>query len=239
MLKRYLDSIKIFLLAGCLIFLYAFTNERNSKRQVAKTDIIFREQSPLFITNLEVNKLLVQSNRKVTDMRREKVVLNRLEKALNAHPMIREAQVYFSVPGVCKVSIEQRRPIARVVADEAYYIDANGNPMPLSPHFSARVPLVSGEMDKKGLEDCYKLANYIDRDSFLKMYVTAIYRKAGSLMIQTRTDLFLVKIGDSGNLDKKFKKFKAFYQKASKDSLLDTYSLVNLEFKNQVVCTKK
>lgn len=239
MLKRYSNHIKIFLLAGCLIFLFAFTNERNSRRQVVKTAVIFKKDPSLYITAGEVNKLLVQSNEKVTDMPGEKVVLNHLEKALNAHPMIREAQVYLTIPGICTAAIEQRQPIARVVADNPYYLDSDGKAMPLSPHFSARVPLVYGEVDKKGMEDCYKLAKYVYEDDFLRTYIVGIFREKGSLMVQTRTDSFLVKIGDCGHLDKKFKKFKAFYQKATKDSLLNTYSLINLEFKNQVVCTKK
>jgi len=32
---------------------------------------------------------------------------------------------------------------------------------------------------------------------------------------------------------------KAFYQKAKKDDMLSKYSKVNLQFDNQVVCTKK
>jgi len=41
------------------------------------------------------------------------------------------------------------------------------------------------------------------------------------------------------NLDKKISNLKAFYQKAKKDKTLYKYSKVNLQFENQVVCTKK
>ena len=41
------------------------------------------------------------------------------------------------------------------------------------------------------------------------------------------------------NLDEKMKNLKAFYQKAKKDKMLDLYKSVNLQFDNQVVCTKK
>ena len=41
------------------------------------------------------------------------------------------------------------------------------------------------------------------------------------------------------NLETKLKNLKAFYQKAKKDMMLDVYKSVNLQFDNQVVCTKK
>ena len=45
--------------------------------------------------------------------------------------------------------------------------------------------------------------------------------------------------GKSEGIETKFQKFKAFYKLTKKDSLLDNYSLINLNFKDQVVATKK
>ena len=50
---------------------------------------------------------------------------------------------------------------------------------------------------------------------------------------------FEVIIGTPENLETKLKNLKAFYQKAKKDMMLDVYKSVNLQFDNQVVCTKK
>ena len=57
-----------------------------------------------------------------------------------------------------------------------------------------------------------------------------------------KKDLFLkppaYNVGTTKDLDKKMNNFKAFYQKAKKDKLLQTYKTVNLHFDRQVVCTK-
>jgi len=53
-----------------------------------------------------------------------------------------------------------------------------------------------------------------------------------------RTYDFEVVVGTTKDLDKKMNNFKAFYQKAKKDKLLQTYKTVNLHFDQQVVCTK-
>jgi len=50
---------------------------------------------------------------------------------------------------------------------------------------------------------------------------------------------FEVLVGNIDNLEVKLKNLKAFYQKAKKDNMLDIYKSVNLQFDNQVVCTKK
>jgi cell division protein FtsQ len=54
-----------------------------------------------------------------------------------------------------------------------------------------------------------------------------------------RLSEFEILVGYLENLDKKIKNLKAFYQKAKKDKVLDVYKTVNLQFDNQVVCTKK
>jgi len=50
---------------------------------------------------------------------------------------------------------------------------------------------------------------------------------------------FSVHLGSLNLLDKKINNLKAFYLKAIKDKTLDSYSVVNLKFDKQVICTKK
>jgi fructosamine-3-kinase len=59
-----------------------------------------------------------------------------------------------SVDGVLKAVVEQKTPVARVFANEgSFYIDYEGNKMPLSANYTARVPLVSGEINATYWED--------------------------------------------------------------------------------------
>jgi cell division protein FtsQ len=58
-------------------------------------------------------------------------------------------------------------------------------------------------------------------------------------MLQCRLDLFEVRLGAATALQEKTSNFKAFYNKALKDNSLQSYSLVDVRFKNQVVATKK
>ncbi len=163
-----------------------------------------------------------------------------LETALNKNPIIKNAEVYMSVNGVLTAKIEQKNPIARVNTNASYYIDESGSYMPLSSNYSARVPLVTGLIEKNDLENVYKVAKKVHEDDILIKYVTEIHQNNNkTISLRFRQNNFKVYLGEVINLDKKFNNLKAFYQKAFKDNTLNSYSIVNLQFDNQVVCTKK
>jgi cell division protein FtsQ len=112
--------------------------------------------------------------------------------------------------------------------------------MPLSSNYSARVPLVVGDLKKNDLSIIYKFAKMVDKDEFLKKHVIEIRQNNDkTLDFKIRKSDFIVHLGTLDKLEKKINNFKAFYQKALKDKVLDNYKLVNLKFDKQVICTKK
>ena len=46
-------------------------------------------------------------------------------------------------------------------------------------------------------------------------------------------------IGEYKNIGKKIKNFKAFYYRSINNGTLNKYSKINLQFENQIVCSKK
>ena len=61
----------------------------------------------------------------------------------------------------------------------------------------------------------------------------------GNIILRMRKNNFNVLFGKVKEVEKKIQNFKAFYNKTKQDSLLTSYSLVNLKFNNQVVATKR
>ena len=226
-------------LLGIVVFLFAFASNRNANKSVSKPIVKFIGDNNLFITNETVSKLLIQNYGSVKNVPKETLDLNKLENALKSNPMIKTAEVYVAVNGTLNAEIEQKTPIARVSTNASYYIDDEGLYMPLSNNYSARVPLVTGHVEKNNLKNIYKVANKIIDDEFLKTNVIEIHQNADkSISLRLRQCNFLVQLGDVNFLDKKINNLKAFYQKSIKEKTLDNYSKVNLQFDNQVVCTK-
>ena len=234
------DYIKLLLLAPLVVLLYAFTLSRNNARAIADTTITFKGDGNLFITHETVSKLLIQNQLGDKNVAKEILALNTLEAALNSNPMIKSAEVYMSVDGVLNAEIQQKKPIARVNASQSYYVDDEGKYMPLSANHTARVPLVTGNVNKNNLDNIFRIAKKIETDAFLKQHVVAIQQQStGHIFLKLRQCDFMVNLGGLHLLDKKINNLKAFYKKSLKEKTLQTYSMVNLQFDNQVVCTKK
>lgn len=233
------NFIKILALLTIVVFLYVFALKRNNKRKVAEPSIEFIDEQKPFITHRTVSKLLIQNQEGVTSVPKETLDLNNLEQALNNHKIIEKAEIFLSVKGDFLVKIKQKKPIARVSKSDAYYIDSKGEVMPLSKNYTARVPLVTGSVKKNDLGVVYDIASKIINDEFLKTNVVEIHQnKDKSINLKLRQCQFIVQLGDLRHLDKKINNLKAFLNKAIKDKSLGKYSKVNLQFENQVVCTK-
>ncbi len=223
-----------------VVFLFAFSSARNSVRKVSEPNIKFLGDENLFITHEAVSKLLIQNEQSVSNTAKEMIDLNDLESALNANVMIKRAQVFIKADGTLIAEIEQKKPIARVSTNASYYIDDDGSYMPLSTNYTSRVPLVTGFVVKNELNNVFAVAKKVQSDAFLQTHVTEIHQNEnGSIDLKFRLNDFKIQLGSLDKLDKKINNLKAFYQKAMKDSTLNSYSVVNLRFDKQVICTKK
>ncbi|SEL11196.1 cell division protein FtsQ [Aquimarina amphilecti] len=238
-MKKVLTYTKFIGLIGLIIFLFAFTGNRNEKRKIKEVEIEFVEEQNLYINELTVNKLLIQNQVGVTDVGKEILVLNIVEKGLDTHKMIEDSDVYLTVNGQLKARIKQRTPVARVNAVVPFYVDVTGNTMPLSDNYSAHVPLVNNVSERE-VSEVFPLLRKIQEDEFLKKHIISVYRNVnGHYELGLRVYGFEVVFGKIEFLDSKVRNFKAFYQKALKDKSLEKYKKVSLQFRNQVVCTIK
>lgn len=239
MLQVNWNYIKMILLLVLVVFLYAFSSVKNKDRNVSDPEIKFKGDNNLFLTHENVSKLLIQNNQSVKNKSKETLDLNSLETALNSNQMVKSAQVHLSVNGMLTAEIEQKTPIARVRTNASYYIDDKGTYMPLSSNFTARVPLVTGQIEKNNLTNVFKMAQKVNEDEFLKTHVIEIHQtEKNTIFLKFRQYNFIVQLGSLKNLDKKIMNLKAFYSKALKEKSLNSYSNVNLQFDSQVVCTK-
>ena len=228
------------LLLVLVVFMYAFSTVRNSSRKVGVPNVKFVGDDQLYVTHETVSKLLIQNRESVANKPKEIIDLNELESALNSNPMIKQAQVFMTVDGLITAEIEQKKPIARVSTNASYYIDDTGSFMPLSTNYTARVPLVTGYIEKNDLSVVHEVARKVQGDEFLMKHVVAIHQNQDKTIdLKFRSHDFIIHLGSLKLLDKKINNLKAFYKKAMKDKTLNDYKLVNLKFDKQVICTKK
>lgn len=231
--------IKFVVLTLLVGLLFGFTKQRNSARNLTKTTIEFLDENPPFITLNSVNKLLIQNFDTITSIPKEALVLKEVEQRLLKNDMIRDAEVYITVQGVLGAKIIQRNPIARVAALTDYYLDDDGKKMPLSSVYTARVPIVTGSVQKHA-EAITDLMLKINRDVMMKSSVVGMHvSNDGTIEMRMRNQAFTLLFGTIQNAERKFQNYKAFYQKTKQDKMLSNYKTVDVRFGSQVVATKK
>ena len=233
-------NIRLVLMFGLVIFLFSFTSKRNNDRKLTKSVVVFVGDNAPFVKQETVNKLLIENKRDVSGIRKVDLDLNKLENTLDKQEMIEKSDVFVSIDGVLKAVVKQKTPIARIFEDGAsFYVDYKGDTMPLSGNFTARVPLVSVGINKKNKEDLAGLFRTIYDDAFLKKNIIGIQiMPNGSLKMFNRNFDYQIDFGRMMNVERKFRNYKAFFQKAVLDSSLYKYKKIDLRFTEQVVCTK-
>lgn len=233
-------NVRLLLIFVAVIFLFSFSSKRNLERKLSKSVVVFLGNDELFVTNETVNKLLIENNKSVQILQKDKVDLNKLEKSISKYNMIEKSEVFVTIDGVLKAVVKQKVPIARVFNEYgSFYFDYQGNKMPLSENFTARVPLVSGAINDKNSKDLNKIFRFIYDDVFLKKNIIGIeILPTGAIIMSNRNYNYKIDFGGCMNVDAKFKNYKAFFQKAEADSSLVKYKTINLRFTKQVVCTK-
>lgn len=226
---------------------------------------IHNNDENLFLSESDVRSFFKERNDSLLSSRYQNIDIPGLEKALNSHPAIENAEVSADMNGEIKVEILQRTPVLRIInkSGESYYIDSQNKLMPLNQNYSARVIVASGEIVepyarryefsidqiKKSklfkevslLDDILDVSNYISADSSLTQLIHQIYVNGDKEM-----ELFpaignhKIIFGDANNIAEKFNKLKLFYKEGlSKSDSWTKYSTINLKYKNLVVCTKK
>lgn len=235
------NFIKGLLLLVSVVFFVGFSHVKNDSKIVRDISIEFEDGNSLFMDYEMVNKLLIQNGKTVKNEPKTVIDLHKLEANVLSHPMVENASVFLTVDGLLKTVVKQRTPIARVISGtESYYIDKQAKEMPLSKNYSARVLLISGKVNKNDNAQIYLLVTKILNDEFLKKQIIGIQKTTNNeFVLSTRIGDQKIELGTLENLDLKFKNLNSFFSKTMADHSIDNYTLINLKYNNQVVCTKK
>lgn len=239
-------------------------NEKEITAKEMEIDIHNNEEN-LFLSEIDVRQFFEQRGDDILNKRYKQLNIPELERALNSHPAVENAEVSADLNGVIKVSVVQRTPVLRIINKngESYYIDKQSKLMPLNENYSARVLVASGELNepfarryqysidqmKKSeaykkitlLDDVLDVATYINNDSSLTALIHQInVNKEKEIELYPAIGSHKIVFGDAKNISEKFNKLKLFYKEGlSKSNNWTKYVTINLKYKNLVVCTKK
>ncbi|MCU4177122.1 cell division protein FtsQ/DivIB [Carboxylicivirga sp. N1Y90] len=194
-----------------------------------------------FITRDEIRDIALEKypgilGRKVNEINSEEV-----EQFFLKHPAVANCEVYFTYGGAIHVDVTQRQPMLRVFeSNKSYYLDRDGEKMPLFKKHSAHVLVASGYLKKlKNKEDLVCIAKTIMDDEFWQAQIEQVYISSkGEFMMVPRVGDHLIEFGSIERMEEKFRNLRALYKNGWESREWNLYKRVNLKYKGQVVCTK-
>ena len=216
--------------------LFYSANSINSKRSVNNIIIEFESSNKLFITKDSILKLIP------TDYSdKNSIDINDIELTIDSNGFIKKSEAYVSIDGDLIIELKQRNPIGRIISGTStFYIDDESKIMATSKLHSSTVPVIFNLADSLNYDRIYKISHLIYNDEFLNKNVTRInFSSNNYITLNFRNYDFDLIIGEYKNIGKKIKNFKAFYYRSINNGTLNKYSKINLQFENQIVCSKK
>lgn len=231
--------------------LLAAVEKRTDIRTCRRVAVLIDDGKPEhgFVTPADVRSLLNADGGGLVGKRLERLNLKALEARVRSNGLVRECQVAADLSGTLNVRVWQHRPIARLVerggsAEADGYLNAEGDLLPLSDHYTARVLLVAGpyferlpNLRAKRHEDLRALLNHIAADPFWNAQIAqVVVERDGEVILLPTVGSQEIAFGPPTDLESKFRKLTVFYTQILPARGWDAYQRVSVAFKNQVVC---
>ena len=241
-----------FAVAGGVMTLLAAANKKEQKHLCKDVRITIKGVGENFyIDKGDIITILKNgSDKKLIGQPLNKMNLAQMERLLEKSSWVADAEIYFDSQDVLHITATERQPIARIftTAGTSYYIDSTAKRLPLLQKMSVRVPVVTNypyakkmkHQDSVLLNDVKTLARYVLNDAFWNAQVAQIDVVNGKIFeIVPTIGNHIIRIGTGENLEEKFKRLNIFYQKVLSKTGFDHYSVIDVQFKGQVVATQK
>ena len=248
------SKIKSLIFAGCSIVsigaLAGFADSRQSEKICEKVSInIDNEYNNYFIGEKEVRGLMTrEGERKLEGLPNRNIDLKNLEKRIEANKFVKDAEVYRGLDGNVHVKVKQSRPIARIIRpDQDVYIDVEGNILPLSDRYTARViPITKSaltrSLDNEFFQDStgqayISLLQFIENDQFWKAQIAQMHIDGrGKVSFLPQVGEHTIEFGRPNEVEQKFRKLMIFYKEVLPVVGWDKYKRVNVEYEDQIIC---
>jgi cell division protein FtsQ len=177
--------------------------------------------------------------------------LKKIEIELEKSKWVKNAELFFDNNDVLKVKVQEREPVARVftTGGTSFYVDSVLHILPLSDKFSARLPVFTGfpsdkivlsSADSNLLKDIKDVSIAIQKNPFRmaiieQVDITAQYNFEMIPKIGNQVIVF----GNAADAEEKFNKLELFYKNIMVNAGWSKYSVINVQFNNQVVAKRK
>lgn len=243
-------QLKSALLLLVMFISIGFIERQNGETECAEIKVKIKNTSENYFLSKEavVDLITLRGKQPLVGDKLIHIALKDLEKRLKKSKFVKTVQITKNLKGTLLVNVTQRRPIARFLcADTSYYLGSEGNTLPLSNRYSARVLLVSGKGASNYFQEdsvkteadnqLFDLLNYVYKNRFLRAQISEIsVSNKGELIMYPQVTKQPIVFGTCENHVDKFKKLNVFYHRILPEKGWNKLDTVNLKYKDQIIC---
>jgi cell division protein FtsQ len=189
----------------------------------------------------------------------KEIPVSDIESRINVLKELKVAEAYITIDGTVHIYADQRNPVMRVMPGNGgdFFVDEDGIVVRRRNLYTPRLHIVGGNININSemlngvsvldtsiknsiLKDIYHLVNYINDDKFWSAQIDQIYVDSNDeIDLIPRVGNQLVHLGTADNYEGKLRNLEAFYDKVLPEVGWNKYSIINLEFKDQIVCKRR
>lgn len=184
------------------------------------------------------------------------IPVDSINKVLWTNPWVTDVRTLIDLNSVLNVQLVECEPIVRIYNDKnkSVYIDEDGDIFPVDNQYVPRLLIGNGFLDfpsdKYGnisdevylntdLPVIFEVMKAVLNNDFSRSCVKQVYfdKNKNFKFSMNNTDIIVI-FGDDNNIDDKLVKMEQFFLKMQGNPELDNFKEININFNNQVVCTK-
>jgi cell division protein FtsQ len=263
LIKIALICLWVVIAAGVVVMM-GFSNQVHSGKKCRNIScrIDYKGVQPL----MSGNELITEINQKFGKPQSfyiEEANIEGISKMVENNPYLENTDVKLTIEGDILIYAEQCIPVLRFysIDGQQHYIGNNGKIMPVKQKYTIKTLLATGLIDSplkdgasifntpdsnqalkmrlKSLYDLHFLAGIIQADTALNALIEQIdVLASGKIQLVTKAGSHIIFLGDITDAAEKLENLKYFYKYGLVKTGWNKYRKLNLEYKNQIVCTK-
>lgn len=244
MLKKILLTIVLLFITAYLLVAITAFNRKPAGATCTDIELVIKDTAYAgFVTTKEIATILTKKKLNPVGKNMDEIRTAELEEALATQPLIDRVECYKTPSHKICVEVTQRIPILHVINSrgENYYLDNKGTVMPSDAKCTALVPLATGSIDKTfAVSGLYPFGMYLQNDPFWEAQIEQIHVLPDrSIELVPRVGDHIIYLGKAEDYERKLSRVKEFYRKALNKVGWNKYERINVEFSNQIICTRR